>query len=222
MSAGIAHEINNPLAIILGKAQHLKIMLSKGSLDQETIRKQVETIETTANRIARIVKGLQIFSRDGQKDSYEMKGLRNIVEDTVSFCLSRFKNHGTELRIDEIPENLSIECQSTQISQVLLNLLNNAFDAVQNLDSKSVRISIRDLGDRAEIRVADSGPGIPPDIAKKILEPFFTTKEVGKGTGLGLSISLGIVKSHGGTLALDSTKAHTEFVVTLPKRHIHV
>jgi C4-dicarboxylate-specific signal transduction histidine kinase len=139
----------------------------------------------------------------------------------VSFCLSRFKNHGTELLIDEIPENLSIECQSTQISQVLLNLLNNAFDAVQGLDSKSVRITIRDLGDRAEIRVADSGPGIPPEIAKKILEPFFTTKEVGKGTGLGLSISLGIVKSHAGTLILDSTKSHTEFVVTLPKRHIH-
>ncbi len=221
MSAGIAHEINNPLAIILGKAQHLKLMLGKDRPALDAVLKGVEVIEQTSNRIARIVKGLQIFSRDGNRDSYERKGIQDILEDTVSFCHSRFRSYGTELRIDPVPAGLMIECQSTQISQVILNLLNNAFDAVQELEEKWVRVSVQDIGERVEIRVSDSGKGIPADVAKKILEPFFTTKEVGKGTGLGLSISLGIVKSHQGDFQLDRTQPNTTFVVTLPKRHGH-
>jgi signal transduction histidine kinase len=220
MSAGIAHEINNPLAIILGKAQHLKLMLAKDRPAFDAVMKGVEVIEQTSNRIARIVKGLQIFSRDGNRDSYEKKSIRDLIEDTVSFCHARFRSHGTELRIDPVPENLSIECQSTQISQVILNLLNNAFDAVQDLEEKWVRVEVVDQGERVEIRVSDSGNGIPPEIAKKILEPFFTTKEVGKGTGLGLSISLGIVKSHQGELKLDRSQPHTTFTVNLPKCHV--
>ncbi len=220
MSAGIAHEINNPLAIILGKAQHLKLILAKNNPPLETVSKGIEIIEQTSNRIARIVKGLQIFSRDGNRDSYERTSIQDIVEDTVSFCHARFRSHRTELRIDPIPDGLMIECQSTQISQVILNLLNNAFDAVQELDERWVRVAVQDVGDRAEIRVSDSGNGIPADIAKKILEPFFTTKEVGKGTGLGLSISLGIVKSHQGDFRLDRSQPNTTFVVTLPKRHV--
>ena len=221
MSAGIAHEINNPLAIILGKAQHLKLVLSQDRPAMDTVKRNIEVIETTSNRIARIVKGLQIFSRDGKRDAYEKKSVGELIDDTVSFCHSRFKNYGTTLGIEEIPPELTLECQSTQISQVILNLLNNAFDAVQDLPEKWVKISVRDLGERVEIRISDSGPGIPPDIAKKILEPFFTTKEVGKGTGLGLSISLGIVKSHGGELKLDRNQPNTTFVVSLPKHHEH-
>jgi signal transduction histidine kinase len=220
MSAGIAHEINNPLAIILGKAQHLKLMLAKDRPALDSVAKGVEVIEQTSNRIARIVKGLQIFSRDGNRDSYELKSIQDIIEDTVSFCHARFRSHGTELRIDPIPAGLMIECQSTQISQVLLNLLNNAFDAVQGLEEKWVRVEVLDVGERLEIRVSDSGQGIPTEIAKKILEPFFTTKEVGKGTGLGLSISLGIVKSHQGELKLDRNQPNTTFVVNLPKRYV--
>jgi C4-dicarboxylate-specific signal transduction histidine kinase len=220
MSAGIAHEINNPLAIILGKAQHLKLMLAKNSPPLDAVAKGVEVIEQTSNRIARIIKGLQIFSRDGNHDSYERKGIQDIIEDTVSFCHAKFRSHQTELIIDPVPEGLSIECQSTQISQVLLNLLNNAFDAVQELNERWVRVTVIDVGDRVEIRVSDSGTGIPAEVAKKILEPFFTTKEVGKGTGLGLSISLGIVKSHQGDFKLDRSQPHTTFVVTLPKCHV--
>jgi PAS domain S-box-containing protein len=222
MSAGIAHEINNPLAIILGKAQHLKLVLNQESPSMDSVKRGIDVIESTSNRIARIIKGLQIFSRDGNRDAFESKSVRDLIEDTISFCHSRFKNHGTRLDIEEVPADLALDCQATQISQVILNLLNNAFDAVQTLPEKWVRIGVSDLGARVEIRVSDSGTGISPEIAKKILEPFFTTKEVGKGTGLGLSISLGIVKSHGGDLRLDRTAQHTTFVINLPKRHEQV
>jgi len=98
----------------------------------------------------------------------------------------------------------------------LLNLLNNAHDAIAHLPEKWVRVSVKALGDTVEIRVRDSGRGIPPDIAQKIFQPFFTTKEIGKGTGMGLSISLGIIKAHSGRLTLDESEPNTCFVLSLP------
>jgi C4-dicarboxylate-specific signal transduction histidine kinase len=112
---------------------------------------------------------------------------------------------------------MTIECQSTQISQVILNLLNNAFDAVQGLEERWVKVAVIDLGERMEIRVSDSGKGIPAEIAKKILEPFYTTKEVGKGTGQGLGISRRIVERYGGRIVLgDSPLGGARFTATLP------
>jgi hypothetical protein len=220
MSAGIAHEINNPLAIILGKTQHLKILLNQDPPPVQMLKKHAESIELTTGRIAKIVKGLQVFSRDGSNDRFEASSLRGILDDTLSFCLSRFKSHEISLEIDDVSPSLLIDCQPTRISQVILNLLNNAFDAVQDLPEKWVKLNVKEFGDLIEITVTDSGPGISTEIAKKILEPFFTTKEVGKGTGLGLSIALGIMKAHQGTLTLDHSSPNTRFVVRLPKAHV--
>jgi signal transduction histidine kinase len=108
-------------------------------------------------------------------------------------------------------------CRPTQISQVILNLLNNAFDAVKALNEKWVLLEVACLGtDWIQIRVTDSGAGIAESLATKIMEPFFTTKEIGKGTGLGLSISKGIVETHGGRFFLDRSFTHTSFVIEFP------
>ncbi|HEX4924120.1 MAG TPA: ATP-binding protein, partial [Bdellovibrionales bacterium] len=112
---------------------------------------------------------------------------------------------------------LVIACRPTQISQVLLNLLNNAHDAVAEQTEKWVKLDVRDLGDSVELSVTDSGAGIPPEIQEKIMQPFFTTKQIGEGTGLGLSISKGLVDSHHGQLRLDAKSKNTRFVVLLPK-----
>jgi signal transduction histidine kinase len=114
-------------------------------------------------------------------------------------------------------KSLRIDCRPTEISQVLLNLLNNAVDAVQPLAEKWVELQVRSAGKDVEISVMDSGKGIPEKIRDKVGQPFFTTKVVGHGTGLGLSISRGIVEAHGGHLNLDTQCEHTRFVVTLPK-----
>jgi C4-dicarboxylate-specific signal transduction histidine kinase len=98
---------------------------------------------------------------------------------------------------------------------VLINLLSNAYDAVENQPIRRVRIAARASGGDVEIAVADSGPGVPTEIASRIMEPFFTTKEIGKGTGLGLSLSSGIAAAHGGRLTLDCAAPETRFVLAL-------
>jgi C4-dicarboxylate-specific signal transduction histidine kinase len=102
-----------------------------------------------------------------------------------------------------------------QISQILLNLLSNAFDAVENQSLRWVRMGAEADDQQVRITVTDSGPGVPPDLESRIMEPFFTTKDVGKGTGLGLSVSKGNAEAHGGSLALDRTSLDTCFVLTL-------
>jgi signal transduction histidine kinase len=117
-----------------------------------------------------------------------------------------------------IDENLTIQCRPSEISQVLLNLLNNAFDAVEDLPQRWVKIDVKEVDDQVNLTVTDSGQGIDVALRDKIMQPFFTTKPVGKGTGLGLSISSGIVESHHGKFVLDPKSPFTSFQMTLPKR----
>ncbi len=219
MSSGIAHEINNPLAIIRGKTQLIERDLSTGFGSPETLSRNVTVIRETVDRITKIIRGLQNFARDGRQDPFVLEPVSTIIEDTLNLCHTRFKNNGIAIHIDSYPSGLEVECRSIQISQVLLNLMNNAFDAVYNLPEKWVRISVTSSESRIRIRVTDSGAGIPIELHEKIVRPFFTTKPVGKGTGLGLSISYGIVRSHGGSLVVDSNSKNTSFLMELPKQH---
>jgi len=217
MAAGIAHEINNPLAIIFGRTEQLQNLIDRGEFNLSKIKSIVGNISSTADRIARIVAGLRFFARDGAGDQFEFKPLAQLIDETLAFCQSRFQHHQVRFDVDYPPAEVAIECRAVQISQVLLNLFNNAFDAVHLLEDRWVQLTWRDLGPQIEIRVTDSGRGIPPEIASRMMTPFFTTKEVGKGTGLGLSISRGIVESHNGRLEFDTGAKHTSFVITLPK-----
>jgi signal transduction histidine kinase len=220
MAAGIAHEINNPLAIIQGKSSLIASCVDGPEVDRPRVKKLSADIDRTVMRVVRIIKGLRAFSREGSRDAFELKSVAVLLEETLSFCSERFKGNGVKLIVDSVEPELTMECQPPQISQVILNLLNNSFDAVQVLPEKWVRLEVRDLGASIEISVTDSGSGIPEAIRAKILQPFFTTKEVGKGTGLGLSISAGIMKSQGGRLSLDEASAHTRFVIVMPKKKL--
>jgi C4-dicarboxylate-specific signal transduction histidine kinase len=217
MAGGIAHEINNPLAIISGRAQELMELAEAGELAQEDVRSLAEKVDLTAMRISKIIRSLRFFARDGQEDPFEEASVLQIVNDTLEFCRQRFLSHAIDLRLGEFPESLLLECRAVQIGQVLLNLLNNAHDAVEGLSEKWIELSVRDLGERVQVCVTDSGRGIAPELRGRILEPFFTTKGIGKGTGLGLSISKGIIESHQGSLFVDESSAHTRFVMDLPK-----
>lgn len=222
MAGGIAHEINNPLAIIHGRAAQLKELAKRDQISVEIVEKVAEKIETTALRITRIVKSLRTFAREAEKEPFRPATVKSIIDDTLELCRERFKNHDIELQVAETASSLAIECRSVQISQVILNLLVNAHDAIEQMPEKWVRLDVKDQGDQVEISVLDSGPGIPRELQEKIMLPFFTTKEPGKGTGIGLSISRGIVEGHGGMLGLDTASMHTRFVVTLPKKQAKV
>lgn len=219
MAAGIAHEINNPLAVITGLTSSMRDRaqtLRKGTGDG--LAHDCERIEKMAMRIARIVKGLRTFSRNSEDDPFSLESLKTIVEDTLSLCHDKLKRKSVEFRLKAMPA-IEIQCRSGQLTQILINLINNAIDAVEGLPERWVELEIRDAPTSVEILITDSGKGISTEIRKRIMQPFFTTKDVGMGTGLGLSISRGIAEEHGGTLAYNEQSAHTQFSIHLPKKH---
>jgi signal transduction histidine kinase len=218
MAAGVAHEINNPLAIILGKVQQLKLQLADGESDPPNFKSDLDRIEVTVNRISKIIRGLQLFSRSSEKEQMVVVSLSEIVSDTLELCKERFKFHDIDLKL-AVRQDLNLECRPTQISQVLMNLLSNSHDAVDKYSQKWIELKAERFGlNYIRISVTDSGGGIRPEIVEKIMEPFFTTKEIGQGTGLGLSISRGIVEAHQGLFFYDDSSPHTTFVIELPQK----
>ncbi len=219
MASGIAHEINNPLAIIKGKAYQLIKKLEAGDIDVEYLIKEITKIEHNSLRIVKIIKGLRTFSRHGDNDPYQQVTFKSIYDDVLELCHERFKHQGVALKTSG-DLSIMIDCQVTQIAQVLLNLINNAHDAVALMNNPWVEVHIENNDNATSIYVTDSGNGISEEVAQKIMQPFFTTKDVGTGTGLGLSISKGIIEMHGGTLFLDRFCQNTRFVIQLPVKNI--
>jgi signal transduction histidine kinase len=219
MSANLGHEVKNPLAAILLRAQGLRRLLAKDPPNLAVAAKAARDIEQTVHRIRRIVDALRALAREADEDPLMPERAAQIVHDTVELCAQRFRQHDIVLETLPIPDDLFIRCRSGQISQVLLNLLSNAHDAVSPVATRRVRIGVEAPAGGAEVRVvvADNGPGVPPEIAHRIMEPFFTTKTSGQGTGLGLSVSKAIADAHGGTLAYERRGAETRFVLTLPR-----
>lgn len=218
MAGSIAHEINNPLTIIRGRSKQALTQLGT-SPESDGIRKDLTKIVETVDRIARIIRGLRTFARNAENDPMSQVSVSAIIDNTLALCQERFKKHGIELKIYPVPE-ATITCREVQISQVLLNLLGNAFDAVTGLPVPWVSVTVKDLSNRVRIEVRDSGRGVSPENIDRIMEPFFTTKPVGAGTGLGLSISKGIVEDHHGSLFLDTSSSSTCFVFELPKSSV--
>lgn len=217
MAGGVAHEINTPLGIISMNTQFIEELIKARDFDTTKITKHLETIKKTTIRIARIVSGLLAFSQDRKEDSFRKTSLSSIWEETLPFCSERFQAHDVQFICPPPAPDLFINCRPIQISQILVNLLNNAFDATENLAEKWVSLQTYDMGDKIEVRIEDSGHGVSIEFQDKIMQPFFTTKNVNKGTGLGLSISKGIAEGHGGTLTLDKSSPHTKFILCLPK-----
>lgn len=217
MASSIAHEINNPLSIINGKAYQIIRHCSSEKIEDQRfkIEQDANKILSTVDRITSIIKGLRQISRDASSDPMKSLNMDLLIEDTLSFCKHRFYNSDVQLKV-QVNFHQDLLCRGTEISQVLLNLLNNSFDAVINLPEKWVEIKVDRASNWIEISITDSGSGISKEIQNKIFQPFFTTKEVGKGTGLGLSISKGIIESHQGQFFLDETSPHTRFVIRLP------
>lgn len=221
IAAGVAHEINNPVSSI-SLTSHLMSVLSKtGGLDAEAVQTNTSRIKACVQRISTIVSELKDFSRDSSADPFTSVRVSKIVEETLDLCSARLASKGIRFELGNFSPEWYIDCRASQISQVLLNLLNNAYDAVVGLDTRWIRLEGREVDDAIEISITDSGPGVDEEVAEKMMVPFFTTKPPGMGTGLGLSISSNIVTDHGGQLRLDRTSNNTRFTVLLPKRRTH-
>ncbi len=214
MASGIAHEINNPLATINSWNQHLMRKLTKQGLDLADL-KHFESIDKTCARIAKVIKGLRTYSHSAENDPMAPAIFSQILEDALGLCRERFHQHGYVIKI-EGDESFILTCRSTQVAQVLMSLLTNSFDAIKKLPEKWISIKSYVEDDTFKVKFTDAGLGIDPIVAKKIMHPFFTTKEIGKGTGLGLSISREIMLGHNGDVIYDSNELNTTFILTFP------
>ncbi|MCB9062774.1 MAG: PAS domain S-box protein [Halobacteriovoraceae bacterium] len=217
MAGGISHEIKNPLSIIAGYSQNLRRIIENNKIEEnkEKFLETLERIEYTVERIEKVVNALKSFSREGVDDPFQKTLLSEIIQETIDFSQEKLKVHGVEIEYKIEPESITLDCRPVQVSQVILNLVNNAVDAIEYIEDKWVRVEATTDNEYVTVKVINSGPRIPDDIAEKIFNAFFTTKVRGKGTGLGLSISQQIAEDHKGSLSIDLTQEHTTFVFKL-------
>ena len=215
---GLAHEINNPLAIISGFSQHISAMVEEENFDRAVVTKILARIVNSCERIHEIIKGLQNFSRNADDDPILKEPLHKIIEETYALCEARFKSDGTRLVCHQLPSKLKLECRSVQISQAIFNILLNAQEAAAKSSENEVKIEVLEDELHIKIRIMNSGAPIEKNLRTKIFEPFFTTKEVDQGVGLGLSTAKGLIESHHGTLTLEPSKKGASFLVDLPKK----
>jgi signal transduction histidine kinase len=212
LALGAAHEINNPL---LGILSHLELELKVAAEPDQ--RQEIEQCIAGAKRISSTLHGLVNYARPGPLVLSKIS-LQRLVTDTLGFLEHQPMLRGKHLT-NEVPRDLPhIRADANQLSQVLMNLLLNAAEATPEGGSIRIEASKLTYVDNIEIRVSDTGCGIPPDILAHVFEPFFTTKR-GRGTGLGLSISQAYVRSHNGEIRVDSVQNHgTTVTLTLPIR----
>lgn len=216
MAAGIAHEINNPIGLIGVLTGQILELLEDENVDQTQIKNNLEQIDKSVWRISKIINSLRGFSRDGSADVMTSVTMGKILDDVFIFCTERFKQHNIEFKIGAFDRAWPVKCRDSEICQVVLNLLNNAFDAVNGSTDGWIELTIEKSDAGYTIGVGNGGPRLSAEVQRKLFQPFFTTKPVGKGTGLGLSISRKIAESHGGKLEWDGSSAHTRFILFIP------
>lgn len=212
MSAGVAHEINNPLAIINGTIS----LLSRYRDDEEKFNLKIDTIKKAVQRISKIVTGLRKFARASDSVEIIPNSLSTIVNEAIVITETKAKRYSVPIQ-SVLESEDKVLCDAMEIEQVIINLINNAIDAASSQDEKWVKVHVFEDTDDVVLRVIDSGPGILPEIESKLFQPFFTTKPVGEGTGLGLSICKGIIDHHKASLALNRSFKNTCFELRFKK-----
>jgi PAS domain S-box-containing protein len=226
LAADLAHEIKNPLAIIHARASDLNEMAAQGmALPAPVVAQNCDSIVKTTERAIRVIRGVQALAHEGSHDPMQKTDVRGLIDQAVELSKTRFATHGIALDA-VVPDGLPmVECREVQIEQVLVNLLNNAFDAIDG-DARSqpwvqIRVSLQPAPELNGVEavcidVLDGGPGVSPENRARLMETFFTTKPRGAGIGIGLSVSRTIAQDHGGSLELLDSEGPTCFRLTLP------
>jgi len=219
LAAGIAHEINNPVAIMVEEAGWIDDLLEEEEFQESKnlgeFRRALRQIRTQGKRCKEITHKLLSFARKTDSRVQEVQ-LNELIEDIITISAKRAKYSRIVINTDIQKELPPIEVSPTEMQQVLINLINNALDAMEE-NGGTLSISARLEEDNIVIEVSDDGPGIPEDNLSQIFDPFFTTKPVGKGTGLGLSICYGIIKKLGGKISVRSEMdTGSRFRVSIP------
>jgi two-component system NtrC family sensor kinase len=218
MAAGIAHEINNPLAVIGEKAGWIRDLLDDPALQGSTVLPEllasVDKIETHVERARKITHRMLGFARR-MEPRLDDVDINRVLGETVELLQNHARVNDIQIELDLADDLPIIASDQSQLQQVFLNLLNNAIDAIGK--DGLISCATRRLDKEIRVTITDNGPGIPPEHLARVFDPFFTTKEPGRGTGLGLAISFQIIEKMGGRLLLENvTPRGSRATVILP------
>lgn len=224
MANGVAHEINNPLAIINGSAYVLQTKFKQAyemdEAEAEACAKFLTTITTTCKRVSSIVSGLRVFAsaRKNRECTNIVTELFPVIEEVQEHYRERFNNSGIEFSEQDCEKDIKVYVQKNHLTQALMNLLNNSIEVTRGREAPKVFLQYEVTEKVAKILVIDNGPGVPKTVANRIFEPFYSTKKHQKiGIGLGLSVAKGLIESQGGRLYLNSEGELTTFVIEIPR-----
>jgi C4-dicarboxylate-specific signal transduction histidine kinase len=216
LAGGIAHEINNPVAILVGRAGQLRKFVNSLPCDQAQAEMILNSIEKTIDRIQDAVIDLETIASNPSTEKIRHLHFGRLLQRIRDLSLYRYAPRG--IRVD-FPEGFeaAIEGREVELAQAFLYLIDNAVEAAQKSEVPWFRLEVETHdADTLCVRLLDSGEGVPPAVSDKIFQPFFTTKQVGQGRGVGLSLALSIISSHGGRLYFDFKQPHTTICVDLP------
>lgn len=219
MAAGVAHEINSPLQVITGVSQSLQRRVKNHQLEPEILCRKLDVIHRNGWRCAEIVRSLRTYAH-ASAGQMEEHNLNKIVDDTLLLTEHQLKSWSNISVVTQLAPALPpLACNRNQMTQVIINLLNNARDAMPDGGQITLRTDYDDAAKQIILQISDTGVGMTEAVKAKIFDPFFTTKEVNQGTGLGLSIIAGIVKAHGGAISVSSSPGQgTTFILRLQNR----
>ena len=213
MSAGISHELNQPLTAIQSLADNADIFLDRG--DADAVRGNVSKISQMAARMGRIIRNLRSFARNESEEIADVD-LMAVLNDAVGLASGKLESSGTDVKINSELSTAFVRGGRVRLQQVVVNLISNAVDAMEAQEHKLIEINVIELESLTRLTVQDNGPGLADP--KRIFDPFYSTKMVGEGLGLGLSISYGIVQSFGGNISGDNhPEGGAVFTIDLPK-----
>lgn len=217
LSAGMAHEINNPLTIISGSISLLKKKMSKSeTIESKDIEKYISNLEFGISRISKIILSVKSLSSDSEKLSLEKFKLSEIIQNALILQESEIKLNQVHFSFD-LANDVTICGVKIQIEQILMNFIINSIHEIKSQDNSWIKIITSYDDTYIYIRCIDSGLGISSEVENKLFDPFFTSKEVGAGTGLGLSLARKMAKRHDGDIYYELFEGHTSFVLKLKK-----
>lgn len=207
LTAGLTHEINNPLSAIAGYSFQIKEEVESGVKDKEawdTVKLSNERIKYNVDRIKEIVRLVKGYSRYDFRESFRPVSLRAVLDDSLQLLHHSLRSEGIDVKTNYPEFDLEFEGSFVQMSQVFVNLISNAKDACKESSRKEIQVGYELKDEKIRVWVEDSGLGIEEDLHAEVFKPFFTTKEPGKGTGLGLSICKTILERHKGEISFKS------------------